>query len=125
MPSGHDWGDLLRSTFHSVGREDIAGLYSREWRRAKDNVPAEDAETIAASRGRLRRFFRTTNSVLFGLSKRLAPARRALFLVVLAMFLLSLGGSHFERTRESEHDGVRTTTRYTVDLDSTFLSIAS
>jgi hypothetical protein len=125
MPSGHDWGDLLRSTFHSVGREDIAGLYSREWRRAKDKLTVEDAEAIAASRGNLRRFFRTTNSVLFGLSKRLAPARRALFLVVLAMFLLSLGGSHFERTRESEHDGVRTTTRYTVDLDSTFLSIAS
>jgi hypothetical protein len=64
------------------------------------------------------------NSVLFGLSKRLAPARRALFLVVLVLFILSLGGSHFERTKETEHDGVTTTTRYTVDLDSTFLSIA-
>ena len=28
MPSRHDWGDLLRSTFHDVGREDISGLYS-------------------------------------------------------------------------------------------------
>jgi hypothetical protein len=125
MPSGHDWGDLLRSTFHSVGREDIAGLYSREWRRAKEKLTVEDAEAIARQRGRFRRFLKTTNSVLFGLSKRLAPARRALFLVVLVMFILSLGGSHFERTSESVHDGVKTTTRYTVDLDSTFLSIAS
>src|SRR6187549_29618 len=125
MPSGHDWGDLLRSTFHSVGREDIAGLYSREWRRAKEKLTVEDAEAIARERGRFRRFLKTTNSVLFGLSKRLAPARRALFLVVLVLFILSLGGSHFERTKETEHDGVTTTTRYTVDLDSTFLSIAS
>jgi sigma-B regulation protein RsbU (phosphoserine phosphatase) len=88
-------------------------------------LTAEDADAIAGEHRRIRRFFKTTNSVIFGLSKRLAPARRALFLVVLALFLLSLGGSHFERTRESEHDGVRTTTRYTVDLDSTFLSIAS
>jgi len=125
MPSGHDWGDLLRSTFHSVGREDIAGLYSREWRRAKEKLTVEDAEAIARERGKFRRFLKTTNSVLFGLSKRLAPARRALFLVVLVLFILSLGGSHFERTKETEHDGVTTTTRYTVDLDSTFLSIAS
>jgi serine phosphatase RsbU (regulator of sigma subunit) len=125
MPSGHDWGDLLRSTFHSVGKEDIAGLYSREWRRAKAKLTVEDADAIAGEHRRLRRFFKTTNSVIFGLSKRLAPARRALFLVVLALFLLSLGGSHFDRTKESEHDGVTTTTRYTVDLDSTFLSIAS
>jgi phosphoserine phosphatase RsbU/P len=125
MPSGHDWGDLLRSTFHSVGREDIAGLYSREWRKAKNKLTIDDAEAIARERRKFRRFLKTTNSVLFGLSKRLAPARRALFLVVLALFLLSLGGSHFERTKETEHNGVTTTTRYTVDLDSTFLSIAS
>ena len=53
------------------------------------------------------------------------PARRVLFLIVLTLFVLSVGGSHFERTKESEHHGVTTTTRYTVDLDSTFLSIAS
>src|SRR5262249_8109711 len=58
-------------------------------------------------------------------SKRLAPARRVLFLVVLTLFILSLGGSHYEHEQESVHHGVRTTTRYTVDLDSTFLSVAS
>ena len=125
MPSGHDWGDLLRSTFHSVGREDIAGLYSREWRKAKQKLTGEDAEAIAGERRKFRRFLKTTNSVLFGLSKRLAPARRALFLVVLTLFILSLGGSHFDREKETVHDGVKTTTRYTIDLDSTWLSIAS
>ncbi|HEX4441033.1 MAG TPA: PP2C family protein-serine/threonine phosphatase [Thermoanaerobaculia bacterium] len=125
MPSGHDWGDLLRATFHSVGREDIAGLYSREWRRAKEKLTAEDAESIAGERRRFRRFVKTFNSVLFGLSKRLAPARRVLFLVVLVLFLLSLGGSHFESTTEKEEHGVKKTTHYTLDLDSTFLAIAS
>ena len=125
MPSGHDWGDLLRSTFHSVGKEDIAGLYSREWRNAKDKLTAEDADALAGERRKVRRFLKTTNSVLFGLSKRLAPARRALFLVVLLMFILSLGGSHFDSEKETVHNGVKTTTHYTIDLDSTWLSIAS
>lgn len=125
MPSGHDWGDLLRSTFHSVGKEDVAGLYSREWRRAKEKLTVEDAEALAGEHRKIRRFLKTTNSVLFGLSKRLAPARRALFLVVLVMFILSLGGSRFDRTTERTHGRVKTTTHYTIDLDSTFLSIAS
>jgi hypothetical protein len=125
MPSGHDWGDLLRSTFHSVGKEDIAGLYSREWRNAKNKLTVEDADAIAGEHRKVRRFLKTANSVLFGLSKRLAPARRALFLVVLLMFILSLGGSHFDRTQETVHGNVKTTTHYTVDLDSTWLSIAS
>jgi serine phosphatase RsbU (regulator of sigma subunit) len=125
MPSGHDWGDLLRATFHSVGKEDIAGLYSREWRRAKEKLTAEDADALAGEHRRFRRFFKTLNSVLFGLSQRLAPARRVLFLLVLVLFLLSLGGSHFDRTSEKEEGGVKTTTHYTLDLDSTFLAIAS
>src|SRR4051812_13767687 len=122
MPSGHDWGDLLRSTFHSVGREDISGLYSREWRRARAKLTAEDADAIAGEHRKFRRFLKTANSVLFGLSKRLAPARRVLFLVVLALFLLSTFGSHYDRTKESVHNGVKTTTRYTLNLDSGFLS---
>jgi len=35
MPSGRDWLALIRSTFRSVGRKDLSGLYAREWRNAR------------------------------------------------------------------------------------------
>jgi len=41
MPSGHDWGDLLRSTFHSVGREDIA-IYRVCQRQSKQDVRGQE-----------------------------------------------------------------------------------
>jgi serine phosphatase RsbU (regulator of sigma subunit) len=125
MPAGRDWIDLLRSTFHAVGREDISGLYSREWQHAKQKLTAEDRDSIDREPKRWRRFFKTANSVLFGLSKRLAPARRVAFLAVLALFLFSIFGSSFEHTSQKEENGVRRTVRYRVDLDSTFLGMAS
>ena len=97
MPSGHDWMELLRSTFRDVGRADISGLYSSEWKHAKEKLTAEDSDALAREPKRWKRWFKTMNSVLFGLSKRLAPARRVVFLAVLACFLLSLFGPEFSR----------------------------
>src|SRR5438105_10742900 len=125
MPRGRDWVALLRSTFHAVGREDISGLYSLEWQHAKQKLTAEDRDSIEREPKRWKRFFKTANSVLFGLSKRLAPARRVVFLVVLALFLFALFGSSFEHSTEKVENGVRRTVRYRVDLDSTFLGMAS
>ncbi|HEY3205223.1 MAG TPA: PP2C family protein-serine/threonine phosphatase [Thermoanaerobaculia bacterium] len=125
MPTGRDWIDLLRTTFKTVGREDLSGLYSLEWKRAKEKLTAEDQDSIARETHRLRRFLKSANSVLFGLSKRLAPARRVLFLAVLAFFLLSIFGSSFEHRTEKVKNGVRRTVDYRVDLDSGFLAWAS
>ncbi len=125
MPSGRDWGELLRSTFHGVGREDMTGLYSREWKAAKGKLIAEDRESIERERKRLKRFLKTTNSVLFGLARRLAPARRVLFLAVLVFFILSLAFPKIEHHKESVRNGVRKTVDYRVEFDSGFLSIAS
>ncbi len=44
MPSGKDWVELLKSTFHKVGREDIGGLFSQEWKHAKAKLTARDRE---------------------------------------------------------------------------------
>ena len=98
MPSGHrTWKELLRSTFRDVGRADIVGLYSLEWKRAKENLTEGDRDALAREPRRWKRWFKTTNSVLFGLAARLAPARRVVFLVVLACFLLTLFAPSFER----------------------------
>ncbi len=126
MPSGRkDWGDLLRSTFRDVGRADIVGLYSLEWKHARGKLTADDREALEREPKRWKRWFKTTNSVLFGLAKRLAPARRVIFIAVLACFLLSMFGPSFERHSEKVQNGVRRTTSYRVDLDSGFLAAAA
>ena len=46
---GHDWGELLRSTFRDVGRADISGLYSSEWKHAKEKLTARTPTRWRAS----------------------------------------------------------------------------
>lgn len=126
MPArGTKWKDLLRETFRDVGREDIVGLYKLEWRLAKQKLTADDREALEREPRRFKRSLKTFNSVLYGLAARLAPARRVIFLVVLALFLLTLFAPKFERHESREEDGQRRTVSYTVDLDSGFLAAAS
>ena len=120
MPRGKDWIELVRSTFRSVGREEMSGLYAREWRHAKEKLTAEEREEIEREPRRLKRFLKSANAVLFGLSRRLAPARRVVFGAALLFILLSLQGkcsSHTERTRNGRHR----TDRISGFLDSGFL----
>jgi serine phosphatase RsbU (regulator of sigma subunit) len=125
MPSGHDWIELLRSTFREVGRADMSGLYSLEWRRAKEKLTADDRERIDREPHRLRRFLKTANGILFGLSKRLAPARRVVFLAVLVCLLLSINGPSFSRDTESGHGRETRTVEYHLYFDNGFLFAAS
>ena len=132
MPaSGTKWSDLFRATMRDVRREVIIGLYSQEWRRAKDKLTADDRDAIEREPRRWKRWFKTANSVLFGLASRLAPARRVLFMVVLACWLLTLfspscqthgGGSDDD---EGEKKGRREHVSYSVDFNSGFLTISS
>ena len=124
-PRRTKWKDLLRETFRDVGREDIVGLYKLEWRQAKQKLIVDDREALDRERRRFKRSLKTINSVLFGLAARLAPARRVVFLVVLALFLLTLFGPRFERHDTREEDGKERTVSYTVDLQSGYLTAAS
>lgn len=120
MPRGKDWIELVRSTFRSVGREEISGLYVREWRHAKEKLTAEDRDEIDREPRRLKRFLKSANAVLFGLSKRLAPARRVAFGAALLFILFSFQwtwSNHTDRTRNGE----RRTSQYRISLDSGFL----
>jgi hypothetical protein len=120
MPRGKDWIDLVRSTFHSVGREEMSGLYVREWRHAKEKLTADDRDEIEREPKKIKRFLKSANAVLFGLSRRLAPARRVAFGAALLFILFSFNwkwSSHTERTRTGE----RRTSEYRITLDSGFL----
>jgi Stage II sporulation protein E (SpoIIE) len=124
MPSGKDWVALVRSTFRSVGRKDLSGLYRRDWRRAIDKLTADSREEIDGSRGRIRRYFRTSNAVLFGLARRLSPPRRVLLAVALVALVLSLQGpATFKRTEEIRR-GVRRTSVYELFFDNGWLFVA-
>jgi serine phosphatase RsbU (regulator of sigma subunit) len=125
MPGRRDWADLLRATFHDVGREDIAGLYSRQWRRAKENLTADDHDDIAREPKRWKRWLKTVHSVLFGLSKRLAPARRVVFLVVLLCWFLTLFAPSCERHEGKADANGHRNVSVRVDFDSGFLSISA
>lgn len=120
MPRGKDWIELVRSTFRSVGREEISGLYVREWRHAKEKLTAEERDEIDREPRRLKRFLKSANAVLFGLSKRLAPARRVAFGAALLFILFSFQwtwSNHTDRTRNGE----RRISQYRISLDSGFL----
>jgi len=112
MPRGKDWIELVRSTFRAVGREEISGLYRKEWRHAREKLTAEEREEIEKEPRRVKRFLKSTNAVLFGLSKRLAPARRVLFGAALLLIVLSLQGPSVSRHTERTRDGVRRTSEY-------------
>lgn len=118
MPRGKDWVNLVRSTFQSVGREEMSGLYVREWRLAKEKLTAEEQREIAGEPRRWKRFFKSANAVLFGLSNRLAPARRVLFGAALVFLFLSFSWSW---TTHSDRGGRRRVSEYKVTLDSGFL----
>jgi hypothetical protein len=123
MPSGRDWIELVRSTFHAVGRADLSGLYALDWPQAKEKLTAGHAEELERPGGRFKRFLRTANAVLFGLSKRLAPARRVLFGLVLLFILLSIQGP-CEFSTERVSGGVRRVSQYGFYFDNFLLWVA-
>src|SRR5262249_52042140 len=61
---------------------------------------------------------------LFGLSQRLAPARRVLFLAVLVFLLFSLHGPSVSHESETLAHGVRKTAEYTVYFDNLYLILS-
>lgn len=124
MAVARDWLDLVKSTFHAVGRKDISGLYALEWKRAKENLVADHRDAIETERKRWRRFLRTSNAVVFGLSKRLAPARRVLFGAILVCVLLATQGPSFVRDSETTRQGIRRTVEYSFHFDNFFLFVA-
>src|SRR5260370_971005 len=87
-----DWFNLGRNTVSSLKTSDLTSLYSVEWPETKRILTAEHRELIDGERKRVRRWIRTVSAILFGLTKKLAPHRRVLFLIAFIFFFASLVG---------------------------------
>ncbi len=124
MPSGGDWLDLIRTTFRTVGRKDLSGLYAHEWANARNRLTADHSDELAREKNRFKRFVRTTNAVLYGLLKRLAPTRRVLFAAVLLCFLFGLQGPLSSTSSKTSHGIIHKTTQWTFYFDNGWLFIA-
>jgi hypothetical protein len=87
-----DWIDLGRSTLDSLSSSDVTNLYVVEWPETKKMLIAEHSAAIDREPQRIKRWFRTTSAVFYGLAKRLAPHRRILFLLSFIAFFACLVG---------------------------------
>lgn len=87
-----DWLDLGRNTIGSLKLSDAARFYETEWPETRKMLIADHREAIDGERRRLKRFIRSRSAILYGLAKRLAPARRVIFLVSFIVFFISLFG---------------------------------
>jgi sigma-B regulation protein RsbU (phosphoserine phosphatase) len=88
QPGKAEWSALTKQTFHALDRQDVADLYSVEWQQAKEELIAEYKESIDSERVGWKRWLRKANAVLYGLTKRLAPARRLIFVGALLLAII-------------------------------------
>jgi phosphoserine phosphatase RsbU/P len=102
LPGKDEWSSLAKETFHALDRQDVTDLYSVEWEQAKEELIAEYRESIQAETRGWKRWLRKANAVLYGLTKRLAPARRLLYVAAL---LIALLGSIEVRTDADNRGG--------------------
>jgi serine phosphatase RsbU (regulator of sigma subunit) len=102
VPNTAAWKALVKEAFGSLHKGDAADLYTVDWHRVADELLAEHEGVIAAESSPLKRGLRRASAVVYGLSRRLAPPRRLVFLAVLALTLLGFlqqmfgGGSSAE-----------------------------
>jgi stage II sporulation SpoE-like protein len=87
-----DWLDLGRNTVESLKISDATRFYETEWPETRKMLIADQREAIEGERTRIRRFVRTRSAILYGLAKRLAPLRRAIFVLAFAWFFVLLFG---------------------------------
>jgi len=86
-------------------REDFSGFYRREWPEARRRLISQHRAQIEAERKRGRRWIRTAHAVLFGLTQRLAPVRRALFALALFLAVVDIFSMRFSTKHWDIHVG--------------------
>ncbi|HEX7191196.1 MAG TPA: PP2C family protein-serine/threonine phosphatase [Thermoanaerobaculia bacterium] len=90
MARFRDWLDLGKNTFSSLSSDDFTSLYSRDWTETRRALLAEHREAIDREPSRLRRWGRTISAMAYGLTKRLSPVRRLIFVVTFIWFFACL-----------------------------------
>jgi serine phosphatase RsbU (regulator of sigma subunit) len=88
MPA--DWKKLASETAHSFDPDEVLGMWSVDWRRAREAFFEDHRAEIEAEPRRFRRWLLKANAVVYGLTRRLAPPRRLVFALALVLVLLAL-----------------------------------
>lgn len=88
MPA--EWKKLARETAHSFDPDEILGMWSVDWRRAREAFFEDQRTRIDAEPRRVRRWLLQANAVVLGLTRRLAPPRRLVFALAVALTVLAL-----------------------------------
>ncbi len=88
MPA--DWKKLAEETAHSFDPDEVHGMWSVDWRRAREAFFEDYRLEIEAEPRRFRRGLRKANAVVYGLTSRLAPPRRIVFAFVLVLVVLAV-----------------------------------
>ncbi|MFN2441543.1 MAG: PP2C family protein-serine/threonine phosphatase [Thermoanaerobaculia bacterium] len=89
MAKFHDWVELTGNTIRTVGSRDVAGLYEDEWPTVRRKLLEEHQTAIENEPKRWKRGVRTASALVYGLTKRLSPERRLLFLIACLVGTLS------------------------------------
>ncbi len=82
-----DWLALADSTIRSLDGKQVSGLYSLEWPEAKRSLIQEHEHEIASERRQVVRHVRLLSALLYGLVKRLTPARRLILAISTALLI--------------------------------------
>ena len=90
MPSRSDWKALVRETVRGVEARDVRGLYDVEWRKAVRIFLSEHRDEIDAEPRRFRRGLKRANALLYGMVRRLTPARRVAFVAAVLFYVLGV-----------------------------------
>lgn len=101
MARFQDWVDLTGTTIRSIGSNDVAGLYEREWPAVRKKLLEEHLQSIQQDPKRWRRWLRTGSALMYGLTKRLVPERRILFLLAILVGVLSFSYLGFHSSASS------------------------
>ena len=104
MPTRQDWKALAKETYHALDQREVADLYEVEWRRAVRVFLAEHRDEIEGEKVRWKRGLRRANALLFGLARKLTPARRLLFALAVLFTVLatvSFGNAVFGGNQDS------------------------
>ena len=89
MAKFSDWFSLADDTLRTVKSREISDLYTVEWLEAQRMLTSDHRESLDKEPGRVKRLIWTINAVLFGMTKRLAPQRRLIFVFAQIVFVWS------------------------------------
>jgi hypothetical protein len=90
MPSRTEWKRLVTETVRGVDARDVQGLYDVEVRKAVRVFLAEYRDEIDAEPRKFRRWMKKAGALLYGMIRRLTPARRLLFAAALLFVVLGV-----------------------------------